>query len=353
MTRRGAAAAVAVAIATAASAAFAPAATQAVPTVQVQGPAGNPITDAVATFTITTANFVPADFPMRLQLQVSTTPDFTVPLLADTTVDGSSATITVPRLLPARALLYWRAVALTARAGSVPSVTTGPITGPLHLRLVSPNNPAGQSLTTRQPTFTWSASRVPPSLGEWTFELRVEETATGIVRLIGTTNDTVLTLAQDLETNTSYRWRVSARLPALDQTVSVQSAGTFVILSDASPLTTLLHNPFPSPFPAAGVSRVCLWFDLAAGGTVSVSVTDLRGMPVRRIVPGRTTGVPAELPAGRYGRPAPGAASGCDDRFSWDGTDESGRRVPGGVYIVHLRANGREFRRRVVFDPLR
>lgn len=341
MTRRVAAAALAVVLAARGAAA------QAIATVTVTGPASNPILNGLATFSIQTANFTAADLPLRLELQVSVTPTFDGPLFADTTVNGPNATITVPRLLPGSGLLYWRAIALTARAGSVPSAITGPRTAPTHLRLLSPNNPAGQSLTTRRPTFVWHASAIPAAFGGWEFELRVEETATGRLVFPATTNDTTITLASDLEANTSYRWRVKARLRATGDSVEVLSAGSFVVLSDASPLTTLMLTPFPTPFPSASSARTCVWFDVRDDGNVKLDVSDVRGLPVKVIVPG--PGTSGYLQAGRYGRPFPGATSGCDDRFSWDGTDAAGRAVPEGIYVIRLQVGGRVIGRKLVY----
>ncbi len=97
--------------------------------------------------------------------------------------------------------------------------------------------------------------------------------------------DTTLTLPSDLESNKSYRWRVLARLKATGDSVNVASYATFVILSDAAPLTTLLHDPFPSPFPLGSVAKLCIWFDLSAASNVTLDIVDTRGLPVRRLVP--------------------------------------------------------------------
>jgi hypothetical protein len=316
--------------------------------VVVTGPAGNPITDGIATFTVTASNFLPADLPMRLQLQVSTNPAFDGPLFADTTVDGPVATIRIPRLLPPATQIFWRAVALTARAGSIPSAITGPRTTPLaHLRLVSPNNAAGQSLNTRRPRFVWSASRIPPDFGAWEFTITVEETATGRTFFTNNTTfpDTTFTSAIDLESNKSYRWRVTARLPNTGDEITVASLGTFVVLSDDEPLTTVLFDPFPSPFPTAGVTRACIWFDLSVNTPITLSVIDLRGLSVKTIFSSAS-----EFPRGRYGRPQSGVPSGCDDRFSWNGTDSRNRTVQPGAYLIMLRTGSGVFRTRVVFQ---
>jgi hypothetical protein len=341
--RRLAAIGIAMSFATAAARA------QTLPSVQVAGPLGNPLVDGIGTFTVSTANFSAADLPLRLQLQVSTNPGFDGPLFADTIVNGTSATIVIPRLLPASGQLYWRAFALTARAGSVPSEISGPRAAPTHLRLISPNNPAGQSVNTLRPTFTWSTSRIPAPFGAWEHEFRIEETATGLVRFVGQTTDTTLTLPPlQLESNASYRWSVTSRLRRMGDSLTVASLGTFVIVSDDAPLTTVMFDPFPSPFPSASGSSTCVWFDLSTPGPVTLTVLDMRGLPVKRLVPAANAGS-STFPPDRYGRPAPGASSGCDDRFSWDGTDAAQRVVPPGVYVILLRAGGRTFSKRVVF----
>jgi hypothetical protein len=147
-----------------------------------------------------------------------------------------------------------------------------------------------------------------------------------------------------LETGVTYTWSVVSRAGA--DTSVTRSAGTFLILDPALPRTTLLYQNFPNPFPAAGRDVTCLWFDLAAAGAVELELLDLRGSLVRRLVPGPDFS--ALLAAGRYGRGPPGGPT-CDPRLSWDGTAADGRTLPGGVYLVKLKAAGRTFFRRIVF----
>jgi len=112
------------------------------------------------------------------------------------------------------------------------------------------------------------------------------------------------------------------------------------------PPTTLLYQNFPNPFPAMGMDSTCLSFDLATAADVELDILDLRGAPVRRLVPG--PGVGPHLEAGRYGRSATGGAP-CDARFTWDGRAEDGRVVPAGVYVFKLRAGPVIQFRRIVF----
>jgi hypothetical protein len=315
--------------------------------VEVEGPVGNPIRAAAGVFTVRAIDFGPADLPLELRLEVATSPTFEVGRLVDTTVAGPVATIVIPRLLPADSLLYWRATALTARAGAFPSAITGPRTVAPHLALIAPNNAAGQSLSTRRPTFTWRSSTMPASLPPWDFELRVESSTLGNPVIIARTNDTTFTAIESLETNTSYRWRVIARFPASGEQLQVQSAGSFVVRSDDAPLATLLYQNFPNPFPTATVDRTCIWFDLERTGRVELDILDLRGQPVKRVLPSAT--IPQPMIAGRYGRPPAGAAGGCDPDFTWDGRAEDGRTVPAGIYLVRFRADGKQELRRIVF----
>jgi hypothetical protein len=319
-----------------------------VPTVTIDGPTGNPLSVAAPVFTVRAQNFLAIDLPIRMQIQLATDANFsTGAMLADTIVDGTVATVAIPRLLPVGVPLYWRAVALTARVGVFPSVTVGPRFAGSHLTLVSPNNPVGQSLTTRFPTFTWRASTVPAPLPQWEFELTVEAAPLSAPVVVARTPELSFTAIEPLEANASYRWRLLARFPATGEELVVTSAASFVIRAEDAPLATLLYQNFPNPFPSAIVDRTCLWFDLASAGRVELDILDLRGQPVRRILPSARN--PAPLPPGRYGRPASGAPGGCDEDFTWDGRTDDGRTVPPGIYMVRFRADGKQELRRIVF----
>jgi len=114
---------------------------------------------------------------------------------------------------------------------------------------------------------------------------------------------------------------------------------------EAAPPVTLLYQNFPNPFPANGRDSTCISFDLAAESEVELIVLDLRGGPVRHLVPG--PGFGSFLPPGRYGRTGTG---GCDPRLMWDGRADDGRVVPAGVYLYKLHAGGVLEFKRIVFS---
>jgi hypothetical protein len=96
-------------------------------------------------------------------------------------------------------------------------------------------------------------------------------------------------------------------------TLTVDSTVTGTGGGDA-PAVTALHQNYPNPFnPATTIA-----FDLRENADVSLSVYDVAGALVRRLVSRR-------LPAGTY-------------TSSWDGTDGAGRRVASGVYFYRLVA---------------
>jgi hypothetical protein len=306
--------------------------------VTVEGPAGNPITTAAGRFRCGPRASRRPTCRCSCACRWAPRPASTG-LVADTTVPQRHRD---------------RAAAAAARGGVCtggprahgprrghPLEVTGPRTvSPRHLTLRSPNAPAGQSLNTRRPTFTWRSSSVPAPLAPWEYELRVEQAPQGTPAIIARTADTSFTAFTDLDANTSYRWRVLARFPASGEVVEVASAGSFVIRSDDAPLATLLYQNFPNPFPSPTADRTCLWFDLRAAGPVALDVLDLRGQPVKRLVP--SARVRSPLPAGRYGRPSPGASSGCDPDSPGTARPRTDATVPAGVYLVRLRADGTE-----------
>ena len=314
--------------------------------VTVTGPSGDPLREASPAFTIVTGGFTAAELPLQLTLQLSPNPAYTGTLFADTTASGTSATIVIPRLLPEGVNVWWRARVRTAQGTLLLSESVGPRQSPAWLTLVAPNGRNGSTVETRRPTFAWSAAGLRPPLKPWNFKILISRTAGGAVEFVGTTTDSAFTMPVELESNTSYRWAVTASASTGD-TVRVPSFASFVILDPNSPVATVLYQNFPNPFPATLVGATCIWFDLRRQSDIALEVLDLRGNHVATILPGR--GLGGTLPPGRYGRAVVNSGSGCDPRLTWDGTTDSGRDAPPGVYLLRLKADGTTSLRKMLY----
>jgi hypothetical protein len=111
--------------------------------------------------------------------------------------------------------------------------------------------------------------------------------------------------------------------------------GAFALLGpggvlDAAPaIPARLSLASPRPNPAAGITE--LGFALPVKGHVLLAIFDTQGRRVRVLV--RET-----LPAGEH-------------RLRWDGRDEGGVRVPGGIYFARLQLPGRALDARVIRLP--
>jgi hypothetical protein len=114
------------------------------------------------------------------------------------------------------------------------------------------------------------------------------------------------------------------------------------------PAITILYQNFPNPFPTPDSRVTCIWFDLNRTTSVSLTVHDVRGNLVRRILPNAAT--PQFLAPGRYGRATPTSDAGCDPVMSWDGRDANGAAVPRGVYLIRLRAGGDQSIKKAVYQ---
>jgi hypothetical protein len=286
--------------------------------------------------------------PVTLLLDIATDPGFSNSLYSASRT-GDTATFNLPRLLPANTTVYFRlrGVDVSGRQFSQ-EVSPPKVVGPW-LTLLSPNGFNNVSVPTLRPTFVWHATPVTGPPGPWVFALSVVNAQTGVVEFFTQyLGDTSYTLpASLLQAQTSYTWNVTARLPngsPLD-TVVANSNATFVILGTAR--STLLYQNFPNPFPTASSPVTCFWFDLARSDKIRLDIYDLRGNPVKTIVPGPDQS--GSLAAGEYGRNLDQGQSGCDPHYQWDGTDTDGHVVPPGVYFVRLRANGKDLVKKIVF----
>jgi len=314
--------------------------------VTVTGPAGNPLRDGIAAFSVSTSGFTAAEFPLKLTLQIATRADFGGALLADTTITSPASVIVIPHLLPEHINIWWRVRAQTAAGALVLSDATGPRGTATWLTLDSPNGPIGSTVGSKTPTFVWSSAHVVPPVGAWVYRLTVFRSATQVPVLSVSTPDTAFKSTAELEANTSYRWQVVASLPTGDST-TVKSLSTFVIVDPNAPIATTLFQNFPNPFPTALVQATCIWFDLRAQSDVTLDIYDLRSNHVARILPGH--GLGPTFPAGRYGRAEIGSDTGCDSRLTWNGRADDGREVPPGVYVIRFKGDGQTIQRLVLW----
>jgi hypothetical protein len=273
--------------------------------------------------------------------------------LATVALDTTVTTSAVTRLPPAPAgtRFYWRASARSALGATETTPVFGPLVVPPWATLLTLNAPSGQSIRDSLPLFVWRSPAAASPPGPFTYDLIVYPASGGpqlyVVAVRGL-RDTTYRPGTPLERNLPFRWQIVAHLGPSDSAV-VTSAGTFLVLDQQAPATTLLFQNFPNPFPnrSLGVNTTCIWFDVAQPGSVSLDVFDVRGRLVRRVVP--SDQVPARLDAGRYGRPAGDALGTCDPRFAWDGKDETGAYVRPGVYLYRLSAPGFRDTKRIVF----
>ena len=117
---------------------------------------------------------------------------------------------------------------------------------------------------------------------------------------------------------------VDARTPANTAGLVTTSVEDGVTGVEQLPAQTVLLANTPNPFnPSTQVA-----FELARDGRVSVEVYDMRGSLVRTLVEGNLT-------AGSHS-------------VRWDGRDASGRGVASGTYLLRLRADGQDQRRRMM-----
>jgi hypothetical protein len=292
--------------------------------------------------------FPPAAGPLQIRLRLSLSANFGL-VLFDATKAGPEAEFTLVRLLPESRPIFAEASVFDQSGVLLQQLVILAGTTGRRLELVDPSGTTSVSLNTQQPRFRWRSASVTSPPGPWVYDLFITNVATQEVIARTGIVDTIYDYPDTLQANTSYRWRVHARLVTGDplDSASAASQSSFVIAPANQPLTTLLYQNFPNPFPALSSPTTCIWFDLRTPSAVELMIHDLRGNPVRRMIP--SAEVRGVLPAGRYGRLRESDSSGCDPRFAWDGRGDNGRIVPPGVYLVRFRAAGYESMKKMLF----
>lgn len=280
-----------------------------------------------------------------LSFRVRVARDSALRYLAVDTVVTNDTTLALRRALrPGR--MYWQVEATASPSGQTATTgIVGPVTVPAWAVLTAYTDPAGTAIADSQPTLTWTSPGVAAPPGPFVYDIAIRRLAATTPDVVATgLGGTSFTPAQGLQRNAAYTWSLVVHAGA--DTTSVRTAGSFLVLDPSLPSATLLYQNFPNPFPAAGRDSTCLWFDIAVTGLVELTILDLRGIAVRRFVPGPD--FPPILTAGRYGRNSAGGPT-CDPRLTWDGRADDGRTVPAGVYLFRLKASGTVYFKRIVF----
>ncbi|MGD0485364.1 MAG: S8 family serine peptidase, partial [Gemmatimonadales bacterium] len=321
----------------------------------VAGPSDSLLTSASPTFAWNVEQPALAALPVppavlgvdSFHLEVATDTLFAHRLL-DTVVTSSS--VMLPTALRPGVRLWWRLGVRSPLGVSDSIPRRGPFVAPAWATLLTLADPGGQSTRDSLPVLAWHAAAVASPPGPFRYDVAVypssEGPAAAVASATGLT-DTIFRLTRPLEHSLPFRWQVIVHLGA-DSSV-VTSRGTFVVVDDATPATTLLFQNFPNPFPnpRTGLVNTCIWFDVAQGGAVQLDVFDIRGRRVRRLAP--AAAVAATLDPGHYGRPPGDVPGSCDPRFAWDGRDDTGAFVRPGVYLYRLTAPGFQDAKRIVF----
>ncbi len=315
--------------------------------VAVFAPPEEPLRSVTPTFVVQSTGFSSAR-PLRITLQLSTSPTFTGGVVLDTTFSGDSVATVAPSFpLGPGAQVYYRASVVDPQGVTGASSIAGPKTVPAYVTPISPPVVVGQPVRTRTPRFVWRSPDINEPPGPWRYVVTITNVGTGASIVSTLLSDTTFVPGADLESNTTYRWSVEARVSRGPQ-AAVAGPLPFVVEASDVPISiTGMYPSFPNPFPTPARSATCIWFDLKQASTVKLDVYDLRGLHVKRILPnGDLSGV---LPAARYGRGRTALNEGCDSRTTWDGTDDRGRHVPEGVYQILFAADGVRTSRKVLF----
>ena len=316
-------------------------------TVQIVLPSEVPL-PAAPRIVVRATGFPGALGTLQIRLRLSLSSGFGL-ILYDSTKSGTEVAFTMKQLLPENRDIFAEAAVFDQQGRPVQTVIAPAGRTGNRLTLLDPDGLSGVSLDTQRPTFSWRSATVTSPPGPWVYELYVTNVAAQVTRSRAGITDTVYAYPDTLEANTSYRWRVVARLlnGIAADSASVSSRSSFVIAPANQPIATLLYQNFPNPFPASSSSTTCIWFDLQTATPVRLMIYDLRGNPVRTMVP--SAAFTGTLPSGRYGRLRASDTSGCDPRLSWDGTADNGRTVAPGVYLVRLKTDGYESVKKIVF----
>jgi hypothetical protein len=283
--------------------------------------------------------------PMTYRVRIAEDSSFNT-ILIDTTLAETEVQLQSP-LLPGQ-IFVLEITSVSADSAVLIHVPGTTYVVPEWVSLKTLSAPAGATIRSRRPELRWTSPEAVSPPGPFLYDVSIVRVDNGVAAIeVEGITETSYVPEEDLDLNTPFKWRVVARLGT--DSVSVESAGSFVIVDETLPTSTLLFQNFPNPFPneSMGVSSTCIWFDLAEDDDATLDILDIRGHVVRNLVP--ATGFPRTVPAGRYGRGQLGDTGRCDPRLEWDGTASDGSYVPRGIYPVRLKTSNGTFFKRIVF----
>ncbi len=202
--------------------------------------------------------------------------------------------------LPERDRLL-QAVKRAANLG--PTVPTSPL-------LVHPEN--GSVEVELRPELSWL-----PGVGPTTYHIQISSDSLFDARIVDDSTLTNHTFEAELEHNTTYFWRISARnnigwspfSPAWRFTTLDTSSSTPIPPAPVIPREFVLHQNYPNPFNGSTAIR----FEIAQAGDVLLEIYSLQGELINRLASGH-------FEAGAY-------------EVSWT----PGKFPPSGIYFCRLR----------------
>jgi serine protease AprX len=309
------------------------------------------VTTITPTFRWTAPLVHPLMQPVTYRIQIASDSLFQNIVFSDSVTDANS--YVARRALRPLARAWWRVVATSPQGVRRTTAPRPAFTIPSWVRLLTLAGPEPAFVTELRPELSWAPLSAPAPVGPFTYQVQVLSPEGDVLQDTTNLSTSSIRIPRALTPNQSYRWRVIARTQT-GMADTVETATPFVVVSDQAPPATLLYQNFPNPFPRGfGDQTTRIWFDLAEDADVELTVHDLRGRLVRRLIPAAPGCGTVRLPAGLYGRPggSTGSAAPACVLFAWDARDERDRRVPRGVYVLRLRAAGVTDIRRILYLP--
>jgi len=274
-----------------------------------------PSNAAVNQPTTSTLSWDPSTDATTYRLQISRSSGFTTAVVDDSTITSTSRQVGP---LENNTTYYWRVNAKNAGGTSawsnVWSFTTI-VQLPRQVLLISPLN--SEVIGADSVRFTWRQSG--PAVSRYWFELSTDSVMTNPVidsTLMAT--DTTKIVRQLLDKQT-YWWRVRVKNiagwgPISDQRRFGIDIPTGIYGYDDVPREFNLNQNYPNPFNP----ETTIKYQLPWPAEVRLEIYNILGEKVKTLVD-------EKQPAGYYSA-------------SWNGLDEHGRTVAGGVYLYHFTA---------------